>query len=103
LQVQGQFVVASFSVYFCRFPVASLLRMERERLLNGEIDYEFEQVNDAGTAPTVTSSKPEVQVNLEGGDWLLTTLLITLDAILVNTKYHRFANFKCRVACHLPM
>lgn len=77
--------------------------MERERLLNGEIDYESEQVNEAGTAPTVTSAKPEVQVNLEGGDWLLTTLLITLDAILVNSAFHRIANFKCRVACYLPM
>eukprot|EP00210_Caulerpa_lentillifera_P002992 g2857.t1 len=79
--------------------------MEQERLLNDNIDDEFEEVNDGRAIPTVTSTKEEFQVNLEGGDWLLTTLLITLDAILLllyqsdDTKWATFLTWFWKYDC----
>jgi len=37
--------------------------------------------------PLVVPSERAPVVNLEGGDWMLTTLIITLDAILVVFGY----------------
>lgn len=63
--------------------------MERQRLLDAS-DGAFDGASDVSlfktdtnkSEPVITSRRRPL-VNLEGGDWLLTTLLITLDAILV--------------------
>ena len=60
--------------------------MDYEKLpeSSGELQYDpFASLSKGEEPPAEEPTKRPPLVNLEGSDWLLTTLLLTLDAILV--------------------
>jgi len=76
--------------------------METQRLLDPDVALDSE---NGLTENDKAESKRSLLVNLEGGDWLLTTLLITLDAILLelyqseSTKYATFITWFYTYEC----